>query len=242
MTVGYRCVGAFDIDPYAVQTYNSNFESRNAEIADLEHWRTLTLPRHVDVVLAGPPCQGFSTLGPRGPRDPRNRLLEVPVDIAISLGARLMLLENVPGALARSASRWKTVEARLRRNGYQCRTMRLDAGLAGLPQRRKRILLVARKGSQPIPDWAIAPSRTVPLGNVLKVRSGTANHVPRLLREGTRPFRIAVHIRPGQKLCNVRLSPACVHTWHIPEVFGAVLSRRRSLSRESASAPPAGTR
>jgi DNA (cytosine-5)-methyltransferase 1 len=149
--------------------------------------------------------------------------------VAIALGAKLMLLENVPGALAGSASRWKTAEALLRKSGYQCRTISIDAGLAGLPQRRKRILLIARRGDRKIPEWRIASPLVVPLDDVLGVRSGTANHSPQVLRQNTRPFKIATHIRPGQKLCNVRLSPACVHTWEIPEVFGAVSRDERGF-------------
>ena len=97
---GYRCLGAYDVDTAAVDTYNHNFPSEHASVADLSGDYLNNLHRHADAVVAGPPCQGFSTIGRRDPTDARNCLLLKPVDFAIASKAKVLVVENVPGALS----------------------------------------------------------------------------------------------------------------------------------------------
>src|SRR5437660_837091 len=70
MQVGFEPAAAVEIDPDAAETYRLNVDGRIqvADIAEVRDWPA------ADVVVGGPPCQGFSQLGSRDPRDPRNRL------------------------------------------------------------------------------------------------------------------------------------------------------------------------
>ena len=52
-----------------------------------------------DLVLAGSPCQGFSTIGKRDLNDPRNFLISRAAELAINLDPQVIVLENVPGLL-----------------------------------------------------------------------------------------------------------------------------------------------
>ena len=61
---GFRGLAAFDNDPLAIGVYNSNAQSRGTVI-DLASTHVTWAGRNPDVVVAGPPCQGFSTLGKR---------------------------------------------------------------------------------------------------------------------------------------------------------------------------------
>ncbi|MDT3776691.1 DNA cytosine methyltransferase [Nitrospira sp. MA-1] len=250
---GFTCLNAFDINLSAVETYNQNIPSSKATIADLNNWKNLNLKkRGADVVVAGPPCQGFSTIGKRLLDDPRNNLLLVPVETAIYVGAKVLIIENVPGVLADPHSKfWFLAQARLASKGFQSRTIFLDAGLTGLPQTRKRILLVAHKGKDPIPEWPtdLGNPRS-PLETILSLKSSLPNHSPKLLIPGSKEARIAKYINPGQKLCNVRAGDSSVHTWDIAEVFGKVtrnekmfletlmVIRRRDRKRDWGDADP----
>ena len=106
---------------------------------------------HVDVVLAGPPCQGHSSLNnhTRG-NDEKNRLyLKVPA-LAIALGARFIVIENVPNVIRDSESVVATTIALLRAAGYRTTQGVLAADRMGWPQTRKRYFVLAVKDAEPL--------------------------------------------------------------------------------------------
>ncbi len=120
----------------------------------------------VDVVLAGPPCQGHSSLNnhTRG-NDEKNRLyLKVPA-LAIALGARFVVIENVPNVIRDSESVVATTISLLRSAGYSTTQGVLAADRLGWPQTRKRYFVLAVKGAEPLPidgmvndAWSREPS------------------------------------------------------------------------------------
>lgn len=117
-------------------------------------WKAL-VPRPgesgIDVVLAGPPCQGHSSLNNRTRRnDLRNELyLTVPA-IAIALKAPMVIIENVPGVVHDSLGVVETTKSLLEQHGYIVRTGVLRADRLGWPQRRSRFFLVARRAVAPL--------------------------------------------------------------------------------------------
>jgi DNA (cytosine-5)-methyltransferase 1 len=224
-TEGFRSVAAFDIDPVAVSTFNTNVEDV-ARVCDL----SITMPRiEADVLLAGSPCQGFSTSGKRALDDPRNNLLIRAAEIALYLRPKVFVLENVPAAISgRHGSRWERAEEMLRESGYMVERVVVEGPTSGIPQLRKRLFLLAWRGDVGVrcePPPRAAPALMDAIGNIGEV----SGHKPTRLKTGSREALIALRIRAGQKLCNVRISPAAVHTWEIPEVFGAVTPAQRQV-------------
>ena len=216
---GFDTIAAFDIDPDVVRTYNNNLRPV-AKVCDLALSNPVTTTP--DVLIAGSPCQGFSTAGLRLVADPRNDLLVRAGEIAIEIRPKVFVLENVPAALAgKHAGKWGRVEAMLKRAGYNV-TRYLGQGVeSGLAQKRQRLFMVAWLGSDIIRfDPPIIPERS--LRDVLKGVGDCEDHDPIHLAASTREGRIARRIPPGKKLSNVRVSDRTVHTWDIPEVFGAV--------------------
>lgn len=213
---GFRSVAAYDIDPVAVETFNRNISSV-AEVCDLSRLTPLIRP---DVLLAGSPCQGFSTSGKRDLDDPRNNLLVRAGEIALAVRPKVFVMENVPAAISgRHGSRWERVEAMLKSEGYNVERIVAEGPTSGVPQIRKRLFLLAWRGSDSVRcelPVLLAPSIMTAIGDI----DGAPGHEPILLPPGSREHRIANRIGVGQKLCNVRISPAAVHTWQIPEVFG----------------------
>lgn len=228
---GFKCHSAWDEDVDAVATYTANIRSHPCYAADLRNWQQLDFLPKVDLVVAGPPCQGFSTAGGRRPGDSRNALLGLPADVALSVGARLVVIENVPGALAAlHAPHWAKLERRLVGGGFRCRLFTIDSSATGLPQLRRRVVFVGVRSKQQLPAWDVRLTPTpTSLGSVLQVPAGASNHAPRPLPPGTQAAQIAPYIGQGQKLSNVRSSASCIHTWQIPDVFGRVTGEEKSF-------------
>jgi DNA (cytosine-5)-methyltransferase 1 len=124
-------------------------------------FRRLAVRVRVDVLLAAPPCQGFSQAGFRSKRartgyrlreDSRNFLSKHVVEAALALRPRLVVIENVPGMSSARNANLSFLEAtarELRRRGrYHTRLWRLNAAAFGVPQDRIRHFLIASRGSE----------------------------------------------------------------------------------------------
>ena len=222
---GFRPIAAFDIDPHVVATYNHNV----AQVATVCDLSTETPQIRPDILLAGAPCQGFSTAGKRCLNDPRNDLLIRAGVIALHIRPRVFVLENVPAAISgRHGTRWQQVEAMLKDEGYYVSRILADGPSSGVPQLRKRLFLLAWFGSDTI-RCTLNPSSPPTLSSTLDNLDGLSGHNPTMLPNGSRDQLIAQRISPGQRLSNVRISPAAIPTWDIPEVFGAVTRSERDI-------------
>jgi DNA (cytosine-5)-methyltransferase 1 len=224
---GFKVLAAFDNDPLAVTTYNLNLREK-ANLLDLSTLNRIRVDTRPDVVIAGSPCQGFSTLGKRRIDDPRNGLLIHGVRLAISLKPSVIVLENVQGALSgKHRSYWEFAEQSLIKAGYDVCTIKVQATDFGLPQSRRRALLIGSKSSF---DSYTAPHYSfTELETCLQNLEGVANHSPKLLNPSSVDYQIAIRIGQNQKLCNVRRSERAIPTWEIPEVFGETTRDEREL-------------
>jgi DNA (cytosine-5)-methyltransferase 1 len=124
------------------------------------------LKGRVDLVAGGPPCQGFSLAGRRDPADPRNVLTTDYIRLIKELEPRLLLLENVfgygvvfkaRGSHARAMAHSKVpysevVRRRLRRAGYEVFSTIVCASSYGVPQRRRRFIMLGVRLGDPILD------------------------------------------------------------------------------------------
>jgi DNA (cytosine-5)-methyltransferase 1 len=112
--------------------------------------------RELDLLAGCPPCQGFSTVrtknGRRRPRDDRNQLLFDFLRFARVLRPKAIMLENVPGLAG--TRYFRRFCGALRRLGYGLEYRILNAAAFGVPQRRKRLLLLGVLGGAP--DFAVA--------------------------------------------------------------------------------------
>jgi DNA (cytosine-5)-methyltransferase 1 len=90
----FRPVAAVEIDLAAAATYAANFGEDHIHWGDIETWVGGRIPK-TDIVVGGPPCQGFSNLGARLETDPRNELWRRYVDTLVAVRPKAFLLENV---------------------------------------------------------------------------------------------------------------------------------------------------
>lgn len=230
LDAGFSCRAAFDIDPLVVDAYRENLGSF-AEVQDLSNGCLgLDSLVGIDVVLAGPPCQGFSTAGKRELRDPRNQLLLRAGKIALRLRPIVFVVENVTGVTkGQHRKYWQDLHRMMRGGGYRTLDLRCDATRLGLAQTRVRVVMIAWRNARDV-SGSLPQKRGGTLSEVLAgLPADAPNHEVQLLNPTSPQAEIAKHIAPGQKLCNVRGGARSVHTWHIPKVFGKTNQRQREL-------------
>lgn len=148
---GFRIVGALDNDPAACNTYEYNLGfaplcSDIGKITPREFMRHFKLRRGDVTVLVGcPPCQGFSGARAYDSRDPRNAMIRIFSEWVRALRPEVVVFENVPGMLTRSRRRFDKLIRLLEIERYEPTWELLNAADYGVPQRRKRIIVVAPK-------------------------------------------------------------------------------------------------
>lgn len=117
----------------------------------------------VDVLVGGPPCQGHSDLNNHTRRtDPKNELYFSMVRLAELLAPQFLIIENVPGVVHDRGAVVAVTESELARLGYHVSKARIDLCRIGVPQRRKRFVLVASRIGPMDLDAAVTLSETCP--------------------------------------------------------------------------------
>lgn len=162
-----RTVGGIDADQAAARTAALNHPSakiRCERIESLppEEMLALSGVGSIDVMVGGPPCQGFSSLRPSrgtGLDDPRNSLYKEFVKYVRRLRPRVFLLENVVGMLTAGDGRLVAeMLAAFQRAGYEVDWRVLNAANFGIPQKRERFFLLGvRKslGARVFPEFPV---------------------------------------------------------------------------------------
>jgi DNA (cytosine-5)-methyltransferase 1 len=153
---GFDVIGAVEIDALAAKTYTANhgevhlWEQDVRRLTAPQILRVLGLKRgELDLLAGCPPCQGFSAMrrlnGARRVRDKQNDLIFDFLRLIRGLRPKSIMMENVPG-LADNA-RMPKLKAALRRLGYSVNAAIKDAQHYGVPQRRRRFILLAGRGA-----------------------------------------------------------------------------------------------
>ena len=143
---GFRIVHAADCDRVAHSSYCLNFP-HGAALEGL-HWNS-ALPA-ADIVVGGPPCQGFSSAGKRCPSDARNSLVAVFAHLVARHRPQAFLFENVEGFLTGDDGKWVIdLVDPLIAAGYCIHMRKVNAANFGVPQHRKRVIALGGLGWNP---------------------------------------------------------------------------------------------
>lgn len=156
----FRTVGAVEADPAAAASFEWNFGQGIVFNGLIEEWLVRgDVPGVVDVVVGGPPCQGFSTLGKRDAEDARNSLWRQYAETLRRTRPRYFVVENV--AVFLRSEQFEQLRRATSRGGlledYDFEAHLLDSADFGAPQSRKRAVLIGRHRDVPAPP---APERT----------------------------------------------------------------------------------
>ena len=151
---GYEVVLGVDFDKAALKTFKENHgqaEAMNLDLFDHDNIDVIIdflkiRKIKLDVLVGGPPCQGFSVAGPRDMNDKRNTLYTAMVELADRVKPQVVVLENVPGMVQTNGGIGaKRVVEDFAKIGYNMVAKLLYGPDYGLPQIRKRVFFVGLK-------------------------------------------------------------------------------------------------
>ncbi len=159
---GFEILGAVEQDSYATRNYRLNFPEIPLFAGDVAQFLNEEQPetheqhvetyfakgqRKLDLLFGGPPCQGYSQIGPRDIGDPRNELYLEIIRLARQLQPRYIIIENVPNMLLMKGGLFRQrITDSLKSIGYDNIGLTvLNAADYGVPQTRKRVFFVAAK-------------------------------------------------------------------------------------------------
>jgi DNA (cytosine-5)-methyltransferase 1 len=172
---GFRAVAAIELERNAAATFKANHPGVQVfrqDVREISGSALLELGGgSIDVLAACPPCQGFSSLTSKYRRDdPRNMLVSEVGRLAEEISPTAVMVENVPGLASKGGPLFSGLVSRLEAAGYICNWSVLQVADYGVPQVRRRLVLLAGKGfkiEMPLPTHSRtsaddkAPWRTV---------------------------------------------------------------------------------
>lgn len=149
VAAGFEPVLAVEWDFAAAATYAANFGETHTFWGDIAQLHNSDVPE-VDIVIGGPPCQGFSNLGTRDPADPRNRLWREYMRVVTHAKPAVFVIENVDRF--RSSAEFALLMDEVERgclSEYDVVHGVLNAADFGVPQRRHRTIVIGSKIGKP---------------------------------------------------------------------------------------------
>lgn len=149
---GLKLVAATDWDHWSCETLRANHpdilvEEGDISGIDLEKFQSKIGVSEIDVIVGGPPCQGFSQLGKREKTDPRNQLWRQYMRFVGHFNPKIFVMENVPQLL--TSEEYAQIESVAKSLGYTVVAKVLHAVDYGVPQKRKRAIIIGSRIGEP---------------------------------------------------------------------------------------------
>lgn len=176
MTKQFETILGVDFWDVALATFSRNHPKTNivqGDVTKLDNSFFEEYKEKADVIIAGPPCQGFSMAGKRDIFDVRNSLFHEVIRIVSVVQPKVVVIENVVGLLSMVTPDGKAVKDEIEKDlkalGYQVEHKVLLASDYGVPQNRKRVIFIASKnGNIQYPNPTVKKPVTVgdALGNI----------------------------------------------------------------------------
>jgi DNA (cytosine-5)-methyltransferase 1 len=217
---GFELLAALDNDKAARETYKFNFDLDPlgidaAQISGVQLLNAASVKRgECTAVIGGPPCQGFSVQRRGSRKDSRNNLVKVFLDLVLELRPRFFVIENVGGLLSRHGREFhRYVEHTSASEGYRCFVEKLNAADFGIPQVRRRVLIIGERLDEGRSYFSFPlPTHTPETYTTVRLAIGSLPPPP---TDGSPHPQIWNHFREA------RLSPTnLMRIKHIPEGGG----------------------
>jgi DNA (cytosine-5)-methyltransferase 1 len=147
---GFIIVAGNDVDKNMIESFKLNHPNAKAIAGDISKIKVENLlndigkiKEDISLVIGGPPCQGFSTVGNRKEDDSRNKLFYEFVRFVREIKPKMFVMENVPGILNMEKGKVKEIIKKEFENlGYRVNIQILNAEQFGVPQKRRRVFFV----------------------------------------------------------------------------------------------------
>lgn len=157
----FQSVWANDFNAYAAETYNANFgrHCTHGDILELLADPLTEIPS-ADVVIGGPPCQGFSLLNKNREGDVRKEMWRPFLEVVERANADVFLIENVPQLLG--SPEYLAIAERAREMGFKIACAKLCAADYGVPQTRHRAFILGCRFADPQEVFPPIPTHRKP--------------------------------------------------------------------------------
>lgn len=208
MDAGFDPVFSVEMWKPAILTHQRNYP--NVPIWDRDI-RTITNDEiqpfrgKIDVIIGGPPCQGFSTIGKRLVKDPRNELVFEFIRFVKEIKPKIFLMENVRGLLSANNGLIKdAITTEFEQLGYNVKHEVVCAADYGVPQMRYRVFFLGIRNDLKIiptfPAKIYDKSKYVTVGDVIMDLIGKENQIPNHvpMRHNAIVKKRIAHIREGE--------------------------------------------
>lgn len=142
---GFTVVAASELDPHACNTYRENHPETHLVEGDIEqHINIFSRYKGADLIIGGPPCQGFSVAGKMSLSDPRSKLVFTFCEVVECIQPKAFVMENVKalGSLQKFKNIREEIVKRMEAAGYQVTMNILNAKDFGVPQSRERVFFI----------------------------------------------------------------------------------------------------
>lgn len=176
---GHECLLGVDSNADAIESFKNNHPHSQSICADIHKLTKSKLQslidiKDVDMVIGGPPCQGFSTVGKGEAGDVRNSLFKQFVRIVKLTQPKIILFENVTGILAKKNQQvLLNIFQSFEKLGYQMDAKVLSADEFGVPSRRKRTIIMGVLGGSPTFPMALKSRKRNTVAHALKSLKAT---------------------------------------------------------------------
>jgi len=164
---GYNVLLGIDNDEKALETFEANHNNAKSICGDITniHFSDIKQAigdKKVDVIIGGPPCQGFSLSGPRNFNDPRNKLYLSYIRLVEEIQPRAFVIENVPGLVGLFNGEIKNnIFKKFTELGYNIDCKIMCAADYGVPQSRRRVVFVGTKKGEKTYEYPSSLDTTV---------------------------------------------------------------------------------
>jgi len=215
---GFKVVAGVEINPEIAKTYKANHPTTKLLIRDVREITgkeilELAGSKEIDLVAGCPPCQGFTTLTTKYHRkDPRNDLVLEMTRLVEEAMPKMVMMENVPGLANRGKPLLDEFVGRLESLGYLVNKDVLQMADYGVPQSRRRLVLLAGKGFE------------IPLPKPTHCRTGDG-------KNGLKPWLTLADViknmpKPVTLSCSKKLGGPKKFNWHVVSDLKEISIRR----------------
>lgn len=222
--VGFNIVGAIEFDKNAALSYKENHKNTKLYLDDIRKLDIETVKNDlppIDVIIGGPPCQGFSIAGKRDINDQRNSLPLEFIRYINYFKPKIFVMENVKGILSMDEGRLiNFFLEEFKQAGYVVKLKLIPAVKYGIPQLRERVIIVGVREDIDIAfEYPQEESNVKTLfdaiGDIEDIGSydetGLHNHDMDYIVDE----RLYSLLQEGQFLCDIRHGNEHIHSWEI---------------------------
>lgn len=218
----YEIISAVEFNSSAANTYLKNHTTTKMHLSDIKDLKTEDfISDNIDIIIGGPPCQGFSVAGKRKITDLRNSLPYEYIRFVKDLQPKAFIMENVKGILSLDNGKiFSSIVENLTLAGYKVKYKLIDISKFAVPQLRERVIVVGIRND--IEKEFLFPEPNLEVKTLYNAigdieNTGSYNETNQYNHESYTGVdsRLYNLLGEGKMLCDTRHGSLHIHSWEI---------------------------